>query len=71
MSWMLGVDLDVVCLFQHGHQTHIEPLTTVGRHGKGSIRLQFEQTGDLANHPFGLSTPCCDLRWRDAGLEFE
>ncbi len=68
---MLGIDLDVAGLLQHGDNAHIETLAAVRGRRMRSVGLEAEQARNFADHGLGRADELGHLAWRHALLELE
>ena len=71
MSRVLGIDLDIVGLFQHGDKAHIETLAAMGGRRMRSVGLEFEQARNFADHGLGRTDELGHLAWCHALFELE
>lgn len=71
MGRMIGINFDVVGLFQRGHQTHVEPLSTVCGGRVRSVGFHLDQTRDFPDHGLRGRDEFSNLCGCSTGFEFE
>lgn len=71
MRRMPCINLHILGLLQHSHETHIEALRAGHTDRQRCVGLEGSEAWDLADHVLSGLGPGCDLGWSDVGFEAE